>query len=156
MHKIKLMQDKNWNLYSDDSITFMFSESSKMLEETFKSFRESLNRSFLIVAVYSGFVTFCFNEAIRTDNWADWKCAYVIMFIGVIISILRISKNLLPSSMFFLGTEPNQLTVPYFENVEIEKQLREMKISKIISHQKEIDLNGGEIETRAKRFRWFI
>ncbi len=145
------MQDRKWELYDDDALAFVFTESSKMLDETFKSFRESLNRSFIIVAVYSGFISFCFNEIIKPRSFELWKWSYWLMFLGILYAIWVIRKNILPSQMYFSGTNPSKLIGGYFDSQEDKK--REMIISKIIEHDIAILANTEQITTRANRFK---
>jgi hypothetical protein len=62
------MVETNWSNYDKDSLDFVYKESTKMLEETFKSFRESSNKSYIALAVYSAMLSYCFKELVKQSG----------------------------------------------------------------------------------------
>lgn len=148
------MKESDFADYDDAAVDFVFSESSKMLDETFKSFRESINKSFIVFAIYSGILSYSFNEALKR---ADYRLSYIIAFIGALIGAILITRNLLPGKMILPGTNPKDFIDPYFSHMDaIGKQVREMKIGKILDHHAAIDQNIKLVHKRSRRFNFSV
>jgi len=147
------MNNVNWENYNDSSLEFVYSESSKMLDETFKAFRESSNKAFIALAIYSGILSYCFNQIIK-DEITLAIVPYIIMIVGMIISILLLLPNLFPRKMVVPGTLPSRLITGYFEQAIVkEKQRREMIISRLINHDEAIKQNINQAVVRARRIK---
>ncbi|HRH51659.1 MAG TPA: hypothetical protein PLP23_23120 [Panacibacter sp.] len=147
------MKNANWSNYDKDSLDFIYKESTKMLEETFKSFRESSNKSYIALAVYSGMISYCFKEIVQR-NISLSSLPYIITAAGSVAAIILLWSNLMPKKMTLAGTEPSKLIHPFFEQESIkDNQLKEMIITKIIDHDKAISENITQVVTRSKRFR---
>ena len=144
---------ENIEKYDVPALEFVFQESSKFLEETLKSFRESINKSFIVLAVYSGFMPYCF-EKIANGNFELTTIIYVVIFLGSLVSLIIILPNLLPSQMNFQGTEPDKLINEYFEQeIFKEQQRKQMLRVKIQDHQTAIFENKQNISIRVRRFK---
>ncbi|GMV77152.1 MAG: hypothetical protein AMXMBFR79_02870 [Chitinophagaceae bacterium] len=147
------MKQANWSNYDKDSLDFVYKESTKMLEETFKSFRESSNKSYIALAVYSGMLSYCFKELVKQSVCLE-SLPYIITGVGSVVAIILLWSNLMPKKMTLAGTEPKNLIHPFFEHESVkENQLKEMIVTKLIDHDKAISENITQVVSRSKRFR---
>lgn len=147
------MKNSNWSSYDKDSLDFVYKESTKMLEETFKSFRESSNKSYIALAVYSGMLSYCFKEIVKQGVCLE-GLPYIISGAGSVIAIILLWSNLMPKKMTLAGTEPKNLIHPFFEQEDVKaNQLKEMIVTKLIDHDKAISENITQVVSRSKRFR---
>lgn len=147
------MKNSNWSKYDKESLDFVYKESTKMLEETFKSFRESSNKSYIALAVYSGMLTYCFKEIVKQGVCLE-SLPYIITGAGSVIAIILLWSNLMPNKMTLAGTEPKNLVHPFFERESVkDNQLMEMVITKIIDHDKAISENIIQVVSRSSKFR---
>jgi hypothetical protein len=145
------MKDISWDKFNTESLDFAFKQSTKLLGETFDSVRETSNKSYTAVALYSGLLAYCFNKVITAENSSEYE-PYIAAGFGLIISIVFIFKNLIPRKMIFVGTEPNKMLDNYFIEETISDQKREMIITKLIDHDKAIDDNLTQIKKMGVRF----
>lgn len=147
------MENANWSNYDKDALDFVFKESTKLLEETFKSFRESSNKSYIALAVYSGMLTYCFKELVQ-HGMSSVTVPYVIGGIGAVIAIILLWSNLMPNEMTLAGTKPDKLIHPFYEQESVKaNQLKEMMIARIDDQDKAISRNLVQVEFRSRRFR---
>jgi hypothetical protein len=146
------MKNINWNDYDNSSLEFVFEQSNKLHEDTFKSFRESCSRSFTIVSIFGGMVAYCFSKTIN-DAPSLTNIPYYVMGIGLIICIYVLWKNLMPGRMVASGTKPSCFLNEYFSHPEFkEDRKREMLIVRIEDLEKSININLTQATKRARRF----
>jgi hypothetical protein len=147
------MKEVNWSNYEKDSLDFVYKESTKMLEETLKSFRESSNKSYIALAVYSGILSYCFKEIVMQSVCLD-SLPYIITGVGSVIAIILLWSNLMPKKMTLAGTQPKNLIHTFFEHESVKgNQLKEMIVTKIIDHDKAISENITQVVSRSNKFR---
>ncbi len=147
------MNEAIWSNYDKEALDFVYKESSKMLEETFKSFRESSNKSYIALALYSGMLSYCFKEIVKESACME-SFPYIITGIGSVVAIILLWSNLMPKKMTLAGTEPKKLIHPFFEQESVKaNQLKEMIVTKLIDHDKAISENITQVVSRSKRFR---
>jgi len=147
------MVETNWSNYDKDSLDFVYKESTKMLEETFKSFRESSNKSYIALAVYSAMLSYCFKELVKQSGCLQ-SLPYIVTGTGSVVAIILLWSNLMPKKMILAGTEPKKLIHPFFEQESVKaNQIKEMLITKIIDHDTAISDNINQVISRSSRFR---
>jgi hypothetical protein len=77
------------------TLELIFSEADKMANQLLKSLSESVNKSFVLFAVFSSLFSFSFVQVIEA-NWF-----YLFLLVGSVISCLIIHKNLFPFKVIF-------------------------------------------------------
>lgn len=144
------LHNVEWSKYSNEAIEFTFSESAKLLEETFTSFRQNIDKSYLATAIYTGLLSFSYTQMLPFKS--VYSVSFFILAIGAAYSIYCIWGNLKPNKMCFVGTQPKDLIHPYFESQAGKEQQYEMMRLKIEDHQTAINENIVQLDVRAKRF----
>ena len=133
------------------SLDYVYSESEKLLNETFTSFRRNSDKSYIAVAFYLGLIYFFYSQL--EDN-------SIFSIIGIFlytISILLILKSLKPRVMNLIGSQVKDIELSYYEQFDSDdEKLRQMKISRIIAIDEAIDENKSEIIEMSKYFKWSI
>jgi len=133
------------------SLDYVYSESEKLLNETFISFRRNSDKSYISVAFYLGLISFFYSQL-------EENLIFSIMGICLYtISIFLILKSLKPRVMNLLGSQVKDIELSYYDQFDSdEEKLRQMKISRIIAIDESIDENKSEIIEMSKYFKWSI
>ena len=143
------LKSANWDNYSDDSIDLMYNQGQEQLGNTTQSLREITNKSYTVFAVFYAPLVYAIVK-LTSDYHAN--IPYYILIIGMLISILIIIYNLLPSKdMRSTGTSPENFIHEYFEERK-ETQDRDYKISLIKGISEGIVINVDENKFRVKLF----
>jgi hypothetical protein len=140
--------------YTDESIAFVLEQAEKLLKETFKTFRELTNKSYITFAFYISFLSYCFNKIIDEKPFSlTYSVPFFIMILGLIFCIIILWKNLFPSNMSFPGSKPNVMIHPYFETFKDQSQLREYQNTKISDYNNGIKSNNEQADIIISRFK---
>jgi len=144
----------SWDKYTDESLDFILDQSEKLLEETFKSFREVINKSYIALAIYVSIISYCYNEIIAYHTSIIKTIPYCVLICGTGYCIYLIWDNLFPTKMSFLGSQPRVLIDRYFEQFSDNDQIRVYKASKIADYDEGISTNKIQIDKRNDNFKW--
>jgi hypothetical protein len=143
---MKDIKETNWKKYSDDSLKFILDQSEVRLSETITSFRQTADRSYILLAVLFSIISYAFSELIKENFDA------LILLAGGIISILLIRNNLFARKLMMKGITPEMCINKYFEK-DIENQYRELIISRIITNNQSIEFNIKTINIATRSFK---
>jgi hypothetical protein len=146
-----------WDNYTDDSLDFILEQAEKLLYETFSSFRQITNKSYVALAFYVSFMAYCFDKILNEKPFNLMSSIpYLVVIMGLIGCIIIIWKNLFPSNMSFPGSKPIAMVHPYFEQFKEVKQIRTYKIAKINDYNNGIKTNNDQQDIIISRFTWSI
>lgn len=149
------MQETNWDNYTSSSLKFVFTESCKMQEETFKGYRECITKGYGAFALYTGLLSYCFNRLVG-EGISTTTAPYQVMIIGLLFGIVYLWKTLMPGTMDLPGTMPSKIVVEFFENEtfkEGDTQERELIITKIIDNDSAIRHNIQVVNSLVTAFK---
>ncbi len=136
--------DIDYSKFQDEFLKLAFEEASKRLTESFNSFRQIVDKSFIASGIYFSILVYAF------DHLTNVVPNTVLLIVSV-ICIWKIWPNLMPGQLYFPGADPKDtLHEFYFDK---SNQVREFHISRIEVMEKSIESNDGEITKRHKRFR---
>lgn len=141
----------NWEKYSNPSIDLIFTQATKLLEESVKSYRETTNKCYAAFAVYSSIIAFCLNKLISTKlDFAN--IPYAITLFGCSICVAILYETLKPAQISLVGSQPKNLLIEYFENFDLEDQEREYKEQIIVGYNNALIENEAIVKLRSKHF----
>jgi hypothetical protein len=145
------------NKYTDESLEFILDQSEKLLKETFTSYRETINKSYIALGFYISIISFAINKVVN-DNLSFIKLIpYLIIIAGIFNCIYIIWNNLFASEMKFIGSDPKCLINKFFEQFsEKKEQLRQYQLSKIADYNDGIEINKSQIDIRNDNFKWSV
>lgn len=145
----------NWDKYGTDSIDFLLDQSDKLIDETFKSFREITTRSYIALGIYISIISYFLSTIINQHPiQINTLIPNLLIVVGIVICMIQIWPNLIPTKMSFPGSEPNKLIQPYFEQFENPlEQLKKYKIAKIEDYDNGIISNKEQIDKRNVNFK---
>jgi len=107
------MHDVKWDKFKDNSLKFVWDEANKTLTETFTSFRENINKSFLAVSFYVTALSYSLVQIIEGGIKIN-TAPYITIFLGMSAAIWVIWANLFPEQMNISGTKPEKLLHDYY------------------------------------------
>jgi len=146
-------ENTNWSKYSDDSIDFILSQSEKLMQEIFVSYRENTNKSYGALAIYVATLSYSINKIIELKIVTQ-SLFYIGLTIGTSLSIILLFINLYPQKMNFIGSYKSLLCQDYYENnVNKNEQIREYKIQQIESLDYSVKINMSNTITQIKLFK---
>lgn len=129
------VKDIDWDKYDEKEIDFILNNSSKILEETFKSFRETTNKCYVALGFYVSIISYCVNKI-----FSDYMYLfYILPIFGCAICLYYLWSTLLPSKLTFPGVLPQNLINEDFEKMG-EDKMYSYKVNMIV------DYNNGAIE----------
>jgi hypothetical protein len=143
----------NWSKYSDASIDFILSQSEKTMNETFLSYRENANKSYAALAIYSGILSYCVTKIIDGESQQSFMY-FLLLSIGMGLSIFFIFGNLKPKRMTFVGSCKSLLCQEHFEDhVSKDEQSLEYKKLMIDTYDEGIQENIIQINRQIDCFK---
>lgn len=145
------MNDVNWSLYDSESLKFIYSESSKRMDESVKSFRENSNKGYIALAVYIGLVASSF-KTIASVGITFSTFHHLVFCIGAGVAALCLRHCIFPMTLHLPGTNPANLISSYFDAKKGEEQNRELLITKIIDNEQAIKDNLSQVALRVQGF----
>ncbi len=149
------MQTENtdWSKYSDDAIDFVLSQSEKLMQEIFVSYRENTNKCYGALAIYAATLSYSVTKLIESSI-NNQSLYYIVLSIGTVFSIILLFINLYPQKMNFIGSYKSLLCQDYYENsVEKKEQIREYKIQQIESLDSSVKKNISYTIIQIKLFK---
>jgi len=150
---IELRQDQ-WDKISDESLTFILSESDTYLQETITSFREVVNRCYYTIGVYFALFAYSATELIKLSESNSFKyIPYSVILLGALTGIILILYTLLPKKMMLIGTQAKYLLQNEFLKLSGNKQIREYKIQTIINSNDGCEKNNSYTKENIKFFK---
>ena len=141
-------EDINWDKYDEKELDFILNNSTKILEETVKSFRETTNKSYIALGFYVSIISYCVNK-IFTDNTYLF---YLIPISGISICLYCLWSTLLPSKLMFQGVLPQNLINEDFEEIG-EHKMYSYKVNIIVDYNNGAIENINTVKTRVSLFK---
>lgn len=130
-----------------DSLIFIFEEANKHANQVFNSIRESVNKTYLLLAICVSSLTFSF------FNLFEEEYSYSIIFVGSVLGICFSYKNLFPSKRMYLGSLPETMLKPYFNRFRGEDLEKEILAAQIESYNESIKTNLGVLTKVVDRYK---
>lgn len=136
--------------YGSESIKLLYDESDTFLKETIESVRQTMSRSYALLAIYSAFFIFIFSR-FEKEGWVHFPS---LIFSAVSIAVVM--RNLFTASLGWVGRQPKEKINYYYSVMDAERQHAQLQIGKIISNQGFIDQNLKTMKKIQRRFYWSI
>ncbi|MEZ4810404.1 MAG: hypothetical protein R2819_08595 [Allomuricauda sp.] len=138
--------------YNKDSLKFIYDEGVEMLEQTFKSYREVIAKSYTALGIYVTLGTYCTSQILSGSN-EPYRILFYMLVGSMLLCFLVLFKNLMPGSMEMLGVKPDRLIHSYYEKLQNnDDQIKTYYKVRIRDLNAAIEKNKIEIDARTKRF----
>lgn len=141
-------EDINWYKYDEKEIDFILNNSSKILEETVKSFREITNKCYVALGFYVSIISYCVNKVFTNDT----SFFYLIPILGCAICLYYLWSTLLPSKLTFPGVLPQNLINDEFEGIG-EHKMYSYKANMIVDYNNGAIQNINAVKKRIAMFK---
>jgi len=147
---------KNYDLYDEKTIDYALHESEKSLADTLVIFRKINEISFIILSVYLTILGFVINKIIDSKSFGDVDFSVVIIMGGVIMALCYLWPNLWEDEMWEIGVRPSVFINEDYEQVDLGKQLKMVKVQKLALNQNGIYHNRDKNKLRNKNIKCSI
>jgi hypothetical protein len=144
--------DLDYEKYTNESLWFMYSEACRYFEETTRSFREIVNKSYILIGITYSIMAVLISEIIKTSEIIN---LYSLLFLFLLFPTIIITFNLLPTNFITSGAQPKLMQHDYFESSK-KNQYKKLLIQRIEDCQIAIETNGAILNKRAKRLKYAI
>lgn len=141
------MNNIDINNHTKYSLEFIFGEADKLASEITKSISENVNKSFLVVALYSSILSYSFFQVVKGEY------LYLCLLIGCVISIIILRKNLFPFKIVLRGSLPELMFDNYFNSFSNEELEKEYLATQIQSYNYALNHNQETIKKMVNRFK---
>ncbi len=138
--------------YEKESLGLIYNEAISHLTETFKSFREVTNKSYVTIGIYFSIISYSLSKLFDLEYSEIDPFFFSIAIIMFITSGILLG-NILPAKMTMPGCKPEKLIHSYYEAINGENQLKLYYKQRIIDLDTGINHNIGVVNIRAKRLR---